>query len=207
MKPVSELLTRLMPRVVGCPEPLALQALVDSGVEFCEKSLVVRHTLDTVTTRSGVQSYSLDAPSQQRAARVLSVTYDGRTINAVPPGNPGELDFGGVPLAYSTRFDGPELLLELYPTPNAPGSLVVQIAAAPTLTASSFEDELVTRWYDAILAGAWARLMSTPNQPFTNFDLAAAYNTMYRAETAKALADGFSGRVQSSRTVKLRPFA
>lgn len=207
MKPVSDLFTRLLPRVVGCPEPLALQALVDSTAEFCEKSLVIRHTLETVSTQPDLQTYSLDTPSQQRVARVLSVTYNGRTINAVPPSNPGEMDFGGVPLAYSTRFDGPELLVELYPTPNATGTMVVQIAAAPLATATSLEDELVTRWYDAVLAGAWWRLMSMPNQPFTNFDLAAAYAAMYRTETGKALAEGFSGRVQSSRTTKMRPFA
>lgn len=207
MKPVSELLTRLMPRVVGCPEPLALQALVDSAVEFCEKTLVIRPALDRVTVRSGVGGYTLDAPSQQRVARVISVALDGRRLQAVPPRNRGETGQVGVPASYSTRFDGAELLLDLYPTPADAGYLTVEVATSPTMTATALDDELVLRWYEAILYGAWHRLMSMPAQPFTNLELAGAYAIQARSEAGKAAATANNGRVQTGRNVTMRPFA
>ena len=207
MKPVSDLLPRLMPRVVGCPEPMALQALVDSAIEFCERSLVIRHTLDGFSSVPGTRDYELDAPLQQRIARVISVTYDGQAVYAVPPQMPGELAQVGTPRSYSTRFDGAAMVLELYPTPDAAGTLVVQVATSPIQGATLLEDELTQRWFDAVLAGASTRLMVTPNQPFTNFDLATMYSGMSRGETGRAIAVGHSGRVQTSRTVVARPFA
>lgn len=207
MKPVSELLPRLMPRVVGCPEPMALQALVDSAIEFCERSLVIRHTLDGFATIPEVAEYDLDAPYQQRVARVISVTCDGLTLTAVPPTAPGELVQLGLPNTYSTRYDGTTTVLELRPTPDSVKTIVVQVAASPTTSATALEDELVGRWFDALLAGATSRLMVTPNQPFSNFELAAMYSNMYRGEIGRAIAVGHSGRVQTSRTVGARPFA
>ena len=50
MIPLSAFFPRLLPNVLGCPEPLAQQALLDSAIEFCSRSLAVTTTLDRTTT-------------------------------------------------------------------------------------------------------------------------------------------------------------
>ena len=47
---IDKFYSRVMPYVQGCPEPTASQAILDAAIEFCDKTNVMRQTLDTFFT-------------------------------------------------------------------------------------------------------------------------------------------------------------
>ena len=81
MKALSAFYPRIMPYLPGCSEPFAAQVLLNSAIEFCESSLVLRQNLEPFSTVVGVTQYDLDPPSGQHDInRVMGVTLDGMEL-------------------------------------------------------------------------------------------------------------------------------
>jgi len=213
MKPVSAFFSRVIPYVIGCPEPLAQQAIVDSAIQFCDDSMVLRETLDSQTTINGQSTYELDAPSQQQITRILGVWADGVQLKSAAQETAvsmahvsTDLLSTGWPAHFYTTRTGSELLLNLWPTPNTPISLDVEVVTRPVRDATDLENDLYDFWMNAIVAGALGRLMAIPNQPFTNIELSMTYLAKASREASKARVDGNIGRVVSTQYITPRPF-
>lgn len=204
----TEFLPRLLPHVSGCSQPMALQALVDSAIAFCEDSLAVRQRLDDQTTRLGQATFDIDPPPQQAVSRILKVWVDGFEISAMPADRVDDGRFlTSRPRSFYTLQDGSETLGMLYPIPDGEYTLVAEVALRPTRSATSFHDDLFHIWLEHIVTGAVARLMSTQDQPFTN--LVLGQNAFAKAlyMTRRARVEGSYGRVRGTMNVKQRPFA
>lgn len=210
MVPVSSFLSRLLPNVIGCPEPLATQALLDSAIAFCEQSLVATADLDPAALRAGVTQYELDLPAQTRLGQVLRVWADNKLLVAAPSHSVTEREpMVGEPLYYYSRDVDEQVVLNLYPAPNkdTAGGLVVRVATVPTRTATSVHSALFNEWSEAIVEGAMARLYDTPGQMFTNEAKALVLSQKVRARTNTARVEALRGRVVSSMSMTMRPFA
>jgi hypothetical protein len=71
--------------------------------------------------------------------------------------------------------------------------LSVRVAWKPTLAATVLDEKLASRYPDALIAGALHRLLSIPNQSWSNGGLAAYYGGRYdllRDEAKQASTDG-----------------
>ena len=64
--------------------------------------------------------------------------------------------------------------------------LVVRGSWRPVLGATTFDDRLVSDYSDALLAGAYGRLYSSPGAPWANGDLAGFYMRSYLEQMADA---------------------
>ena len=205
---VSEFFPRLMPYVMGCPEPMAAQALVDSAIAFCNDSLAAHTLLDAQKTQINSPEFDISLPTGLAASRVLRVWVNGREIpGAAADWIQDDLATLGQPCMFYTRQTDSALAALLYPTPDAAYTLKVEVATRPTRSAKSFENELFDLWMDPIIEGAKARLMAIPDQPFTNPGGAgaAASNAMYLSRRARIEAS--YGRVRASSRVRARPLA
>ena len=47
---IDSFFSRVLPYVVGCSEPMARQAVLDSAIKFCDQSNVIRQTVDAFST-------------------------------------------------------------------------------------------------------------------------------------------------------------
>jgi len=207
MKPISDFLPRILPHVIGCPRPLAEQAIVDSAIKFCDKSLIIRYTPDVVSTVVGTSVYDFDVPSQQEFSRVLYVEIDGDEIASIPRASqPLVGSDNAKPTHYFVTQNESELQLNLYPAPDEVYSISMSLALRPTRNASRLEDDLYTYWHDPITDGALSRIMSASNQTYS--DPIMARNYAYKAYTACAQAriEGNIGRTVSSMSARPQPF-
>ena len=194
MVDIGQFLSRLLPQVPGCSEPLAYQSLVDSAIEFCEKSLILRQDLDAFFSVDGRRVYDLDPPTANHAiARVISVTADGRQLTGLFEEDYPSLGADtGRPLAfYTTRIDN-EFVLNLYPVPDERLRVVVHAALKPTRGTTQVDDDLYNNWADAIMDGV---------------NYASAMASSAREKTARARIEAYHGRVRGGTSVKMRPFA
>lgn len=204
----TEFLPRILPHVSGCSQPMALQALVDSAIAFCEDSMVVRQRLDTARTSYGRVDFDVDAPAQQAVSRILKVWIDGIEAPAIAANEVGEgLSPLARPKSFYTLMDGGALTANLYPVPDGVYRLACEVALRPTRNATAFSNELFNIWMEPVVTGALARLMSTPDQPFTNLALGQAATAKALYLSRRARVEGSYGRGNTTVKVRQRPFA
>lgn len=183
------------------------QAIADAAVEFCERSLVIRHRVETVNTVSGTALQEIDLPSSQQVARLLSAWVDGRPlIPALAPANDNQYVLSKPVWYYTSRNDS-QLQVMLYPTPDGVYKLSFEVALRPTRNATSFENDLLDLWSDGICAGALARVLKMPATSFTNIGAAGDNKTTFEREISRARAESTYTRVQGSQRVQARPLA
>lgn len=208
MIPVSKFMTRLMPLVIGCPEPLAQQALVDSAVAFCERSLVLAQTLDPVTTRAGIDTYDFNLPQGQVVSTVLRAWYNGDPIYALPTAAaPHMVTTEGAP-RYFFGWDTDEgFAVRLRPVPDVAGELVIRVALKPVREATQLHLALYNDWIEPVIDGAAARVKAIPDQHYTDLAVAALLLAKARVAANSARVDGVYGKAQAESSVVMRPFA
>ncbi|CAB5220080.1 hypothetical protein UFOVP232_42 [uncultured Caudovirales phage] len=210
MQALSAFYPRILPYLPGCSEPLAAQVLVNSAIEFCENSMVLRQNLDTFTTVAGVSQYDLDPPTAQHDInRVMGVTLAGMELR---PGM-AEIVHNDLPTDrakprafYTDRTDS-VFTLRLTPPPDAAYPVVVAVTLRPKRTASLLDDDLYNIWIDPIVSGAIARAMQIPDQPFTNFPQADYLLRSAAKQTNTSRIESTYGLVRGSMSVRFRSFA
>ena len=205
---LGQFLSRLLPQVPGCSEPLAYQSLLDSAIEFCEKSLAIRQNLDAFFTVDNRRVYDLDPPTRNHViARVISVTVYGKPLTGLFEEDvPNLSDSQGRPLLfYTTRIDN-EFVLNLYPVPDERLPVIVHAALKPTRNATEVDDDLFNIWSEAVIDGAISRIARIPNQPFSDVNYASAMASSAREKISRARIEAYHGRVRGGTSVKLRPF-
>lgn len=208
MAAITDFFPRLLPYVPACPDPVAQQALVDSAIHFCEKSLAYRYTPDPVQTEAGISQYDFDLPASTDISRIIWLKIDGYEVADVAQEQLRTLrDRDDTkPTRYYVTQNESEALINLHPTPDDVYDLTMSLALRPTRNATRVEDDLYTYWQDAIIAGALYRLMQIPDQPFSDPVNAAFYGRRAAVLTNNARNEGNLGRVTGSLKVRPRPF-
>lgn len=208
MVPLSRFYPKLMPLVIGCPEPLAQQALVDSAVAFCERSMVLTETLPATTTVVGQDTYAFNLPTGQAVATVLKAWWAGRMLQPMPTHSVHTIEeVDGAPLYFYGRDTDDGFAVRLYPTPDEAQDLVLRVALKPVRGATQLQDALYNDWLEPVVDGAVARITAVPDQAYTDFALSAALTMRARTAANAARLDGMHGKAQSALTVRMRPFA
>jgi hypothetical protein len=186
------------------------QVLLDSAIDFCDSSLVLRQNLDSFSTTVGSSQYSLDAPSAQHdISRVMGVTLSGQELSAgMFEAIRNDLSTSNAkPRGFYTDRTNNVFTLELFPPPDGVYSVIVAVALRPKRTATSVDDDLFNMWIAPIISGAMARAMQIPDQPFSNPAQAQYLLDSAARQTNSARIDGNYGSVRGSMRVRARPFA
>mgnify|MGYP000036754619 CR=1 FL=1 len=204
---IDSFLPRVMPYVIGCSEPLARQAILDSAISFCDSSSILRQKIDKFSTVSGLESYDLETPNNQmRVSRVLSVTVDGAEIAGIFEEDvPSYRELSAKPSGFYTSRTDSELVLNFYPRPDAAYEVVVTASYAPTRSATTVENDLFNYWSDAITSSAISKLAGMPNMPFTNELLSANMAVTASKQSAQAKVESYYGRIRGGTRIKNRP--
>ena len=212
VKQLTDFLSRLIPMVPGCPQPVALQALRDAAIDFCERTMIVRHVTDPVTVRPGEPTYDIDLPSESAVVRVLNVWYGGSRLELAPAQTVtahGAYVIGGDLGSPTAAYVLEPATVRLFPVPDArqDRALIVQAATKPTRTAKSVAAILFDDWAEAIVGGALARLAVMPGNSFSNPDMAALGASQFLAGVNAAKLEARKGRVVGDVRVIGRTFS
>lgn len=209
MVSLDTFLSRLLPRAPACPEPYAIQALIDTCIEFADKSLVLRENLDQITLVPNLTQYELDLPTtSHQIARILNVTTEGRDLIPVLQEDIPRLNHGqvGKPSHYFTSRAENEFLLNIWPSPDERTRCIVHAAIKPTRDATQVDDELYNSWADTIICGALAKIYSTPNENFMDYNYSRTLRDKFLREVSMARNESYYGKVRGNQSVKMRTF-
>lgn len=214
MKTLESFLPEILPDVPGCTSDMAIRALRNTIIEFCEKSLIYQDTMDAVTVLQGITDYDLEPPKDYRIQKIMKVWYLGQELEALAP------DSIGVPDAYRTSItgynpsSGPPAgytqkdvdTFTILPIPDQKyvASITMRVALVPLRTVTEVVDFLFEIWGETLGFGAKARLMLTPGKPYSNNEAANFNQVRYMTGLNDARQRALRGNVRSTLQVKLR---
>lgn len=189
MADLSTLLYKLMPYAPGLSEHVATRFMLDAAKRFCRQTLVIQREYQVTATTADV---TVPNPSGLALCGFTRVSSGGYTmwsraeqaVDAVA----GYNDYRNLPAVGQPRnliVDGYNDF-RLVPAPAAPMTLTVRSAVEPTTT-DEVPDELVGRWYEAIVSGALSELlMHAGGAPYSNPSLATMHSSIYGAKVVEA---------------------
>jgi hypothetical protein len=186
MKLWSDFFDLLSPDLPNCPQAAQVLALREAAIAFCEQSLAWKYRNTDIPVEIGTADYPFDPPV---GAVVYAVTY---------------AEFNDVEIEVNTAQDdmriwnwrhqtgtpqyvlGSPTVLTLVPTPNVAGTLKVDVALKPSPTSEGIDDDIFNEYREAIVHWAAARLMLSPNKPYTNPNMATYHMQQFFSLTGAA---------------------
>ena len=213
-KTYEQFLDYVMPHVPGCPVELAVQAIRNTTIEFCERTLILQRDHDPVTVVANVQDYDCEPPTGYLVHKVMKAWYKERELTPFTPDQISDA------FAYRRKIDGvtpnktdpqrfyqkDERTFSLHPWPveTVVEAVTMRVALKPTRASTSVDDVIYEDWMDAIAAGALVRLQMSPAKPYTLPNAAAINQQIYTQKLNEARQKAIRGHVRGNQQIKLR---
>lgn len=194
------------PYVASAPVPAIEDAVLDASIELCTRARVLRRIGSGISIRAGRFEYELDPPEQDtQIVRIMAVWLAGRPLHAVTrpevdalyPRGWVSLTTGSLAGVVTAHAPTPSTL-RLVPAPavNAPGALILDLAYAPTRTATEVPDRLLDQYAEQIADGAIARLHEQPNASYADASRAGTYRARFDTWCSKLADEAVRGGAQ-----------
>lgn len=204
----------VLPEVPGATNEMALLAIKNTVIDFCEKSLILQVDHDPVTLIKGQVDYDLEPPSNTLITKIMKVFYNSYPIEPVAPDDVRVADIynkrypdaqpkEGPPEMY-TQKDARTFSVFPFPKETEKLALTLRVALKPTRSSTQCDDLIFEEYAETIGHGAISRLAISPNKPYSNPALAGARNVLYTAGVNMARQRANRGYVRSSTQVKIR---
>jgi hypothetical protein len=209
MTPLSSFRSRIAPRVLTAPDIVIDQAVLDTCIDFCERTLIIR-TSDAADTVTGVNTVDIPVPAGQALTKVMRAWCNG--IELVPISDDevsGPLDYTETVTGASQTLGMPRFMYEpapgvlgLHPAPDDAYQITFRLACKPKRSATSVEDVLYENWVDPIVDGALARLYGMPGMQFSAPPLVIPHQAMYMTGVNRAMLEAVRGRNRAEMRVR-----
>ena len=206
-------LPEVMPFVRDVPEIVAIQAVRNAVIEFCEETHYIQENLDPMMGLKGEGLYQLDAISNNYKVVEIMQAYYGdqllipksqEELNQIyRTSNWEELD--GNPYYYF-RTKSNEMRLVTKPILTEANKLKVKAALAPKRSSTTITDELYERFLEQIAMGARARLYNTPDQPYYDPAAAGVYTKRFNDIMAEVRTRVYKGLTRASARIEFQRF-
>lgn len=185
--PYDSFLVEVLPYMRDVPEIVAIQAVRNAVIEFCEKTQCLQEDLTTLSTFTGDSTYDIAPDTGYTTSEVMSVWLGDQylvpksveDLTRVYRGQNWQ-DMIGRPYYYF-REDPTTLRLVPKPALNDVYQLTVRIAMVPTRASTAVDISIYDRYLEIISFGARARLAATPNQPYYDPAGAGVYLSRFNA--------------------------
>ena len=206
-------LSELMPYVHDVPEFVAINALRNAAIEFCNKSEYWIYEYPTVNSVALQGDYPFQAASLPttdcEVKRILQGWYNYEPI--IPMGaedlaaiyiNQDWRTIAGNPRYVTQKYQN---TFTLVPGPGIAITAAINLIVVlqPTRTSTGLDDYIYNQWAEAIAKGARARLYDTPNQPYYDPQKAQFYHAAFTSAISEAKAERNRGLGRA--TLKVRP--
>lgn len=193
MTDLDDFLPQISPKAPGCPAPAAYIALVQAAREFCERTRTWRHSAEMVI--NDLDDIFFEPPEGATVMEFESVLFEGMKLEAKTTDWMDRCMRGwrkgleGYPRFFTQLNEG---TLRIAPIEN--GILTVNCFLKPNMDADQLPDYLLDQYGEVIAWGALGRLLSTPDQPFTDFNTGAAYLAAFDNKLSSLAYRGTTGQ-------------
>lgn len=194
--------------MIGCPQPVAVNAIRNSVIEFLTKTLLLEQTVEVVL-EPGAARCEIDAEAGTTVTRYLRGYRNVRgnpvaatTPSALDDRSPNWRDEVGEPV--HAFIDSSSLIV--HPVPVDAGVLYADFAYTLARSATRVADEILDGWAETIAAGALKRLLIMPGTSWLSPELAVYYGNQFAIGIDEARIIKIKGASSESMRVAPRAF-
>lgn len=207
MKPLTEFLPEVLPFVPECPQPVALNAIRNSVIEFVGRAGLIEQTIQ-IGIGADVSEYSIDLDTGLKP--VLFLRGFLNNANRITPTSPLNLDakspfwptMTGEPTSAFIRQN----LFVVVPKPIADAEVTATFSCTYQRSISSVEDFILENHAEGIAKGALYRLFELPGVPWANPVMAVEYKNRFEAAMSIAVVANAKGSTTNGLSVEPRSF-
>jgi hypothetical protein len=207
-------LPEVLPYVQDVPEVVAVQAIRNACIQFCEETHYLQENLDAMTGIEGIGDYDLEAnDSNYKVVEIMQAYYGDQLLIPKAQEELNQIyrtsnweDLKGNPYYYF-RPRASVMRLVTKPIITEANKLKVKAAIAPKRSSTTVDDELFERFLEYIAHGARARLYNTPNQPYYDPKTAMEYTKRFNDEMAEVRTRVYKGLTRAAARVEFQRFA
>lgn len=186
MTDYTAFLARVIPFARECPESVAVGAIRDAAIEFCEKSHWLHYRHDPITLIAGIAEYELDVPDEHDPAAIIDLWYGSRRLTPTTHDTLVSTyggDYGsrrGPPDAYLS-VDHSEITFVPVPETTEVSAITGIIAVKPTRDSLSCDDSIFREWSEAVAHGALWRLKEMDGMAWSDASKAIGHRAHFTA--------------------------
>jgi hypothetical protein len=207
-------LPEVMPYVHDVPDIVAVQAIRNACIQFCEETHYLQENLDPITGIEGVGEYDLDAnDGNYKVVEIMQAYYGDQLLIPKAQEELNQIyrtsnweDLKGNPYYYF-RPRASVIRLVTKPVTTDANKLKVKAAIAPRRASTTVDEELFERFLEYIAHGARARLYNTPNQPYYDPKAAMEYTKRFNDEMAEVRTRVYKGLTRAAARIEYQRFA
>lgn len=207
-------LPEVMPYVQDVPEVVAVQAIRNACIQFCEETHYLQENLDPITGQVNVGEYDLDAnDSNYKVVEIMQAYYGDQLLIPKAQEELNQIyrtsnweDLKGNPYYYF-RPRASVVRLVTKPIITEQNKLKVKAAIAPKRSSTTVDEEIFERFLEYIAHGARARLYNTPNQPYYDPRTAMEYTKRFNDEMAEVRTRVYKGLTRAAARIEFQRFA
>lgn len=207
-------LPEVMPYVHDVPEVVAVQAIRNACIQFCEETHYLQENLDAMNGVENVGDYDLDAnDSNYKVVEIMQAYYGDQLLIPKAQEELNQIyrtsnweDLKGNPYYYF-RPRASVIRLVTKPIITEVNKLKVKAAIAPKRSSTMVDDEIFERFLEYIAHGARARLYNTPNQPYYDPKTAMEYTKRFNDEMAEVRTRVYKGLTRAAARIEFQRFA
>jgi hypothetical protein len=172
---LDDFLPEINPKAPGCPAPAAYKAILQACDELCTRTRQWRYS-DTVPVND-LDEIEFSPPEQAVLVDFESVLWGDIPLE---PKTTAWLDQCMRGWRRGAIEGGPRFFSQLTSnmlriTPVDTGMLTINAILKPAMDADQVPDFLYVQYHEIVAWGALGRILATPDQPFTDFNVGAAY--------------------------------
>jgi hypothetical protein len=203
----EKFLPEVIPYVHDCPEFVAVNAIRNACIEFCDKSLYLQYTHDPISVIQDVPVYTLDLPTYTMSARVMDGWFDNLPLTAKSEDQLKRIfpmdwrEMQGRP-QWITQLCPEEIIIAPKPFYSAANSLKLIVAIKPTRDSTTVDSVIYDRWAEHIGFGAKARLYDTPNHSYSDPGQAVKFRSWFENAIGEAKTERNRGLTRSTQVVR-----
>lgn len=204
-------LREVLPLVPGVAEPVAINAIRNAVIEFCEQTDWLQFEHPPVTTLASTPDYEFEVEGDYVEARILSA-YHGRQLRPTSEEELrqryGDTDWRtliGTPVFYLQMGTDTVRLVPM-PIEKTSGGLRLLLAIKPSRDSDVADETIYQQWVEGIAMGARSRLHETPGQPYYDPTAAAILRARFNSVMGQARIDRNRGLTRATLRVQMRPF-
>lgn len=199
---IDDFLTLILPKAPGCPYPTARIAIIQAANDICERSRLWKHTETSYVQDESDIEFS--PPSGSIVMDFDSILFgddklDGKSTEWMDRCMRGwrRGSIQGYPKYFTQTNIG-----TLRISPLDAGLLTITCTLKLAPDADEVPDFMYQLYSEMVAWGALARILQTPEQPFTDFGMGASYLGAFNAKLDSLSFKDFKGQQRGSRRVK-----
>jgi len=203
-------LPEVLPNVPDCPEVLAVNAVRNACIDFCNETTWWQGDYGTVPLAAADLPYAFAPPVGVQVIQIMSASIEGRLLGATDIDTLDSRVVGwrnaeGEPRVVFRPALGE---MDLYPRPAGTDSydVFLRAAYAPLRAATDIDDAVFEAYMEEIAAGALSKLLSIPGRPWTNADSAAYYDNIFKAGRVQAAIEASRSYGRGQKQVQFRNY-